>query len=217
MPASYRDRGQKESGCGATGREWEPAGILPVRCPSQDTSVHEEVQDGLAGPRVRGEPLLRIWQRQTQSRRVKKGLLERDDEILNLAAVIGNHLFHPQSLKRRGLTTAPSANPVPDSAQEVPISRQHSDVVPPHRSPLRRNSQGPLAANASALAQACHRTPECRAATSSTVVQRRQTITGSPRQHDGRRRRGSRLPAPTLADTSFTARIDEHSRPLELT
>jgi hypothetical protein len=55
--------------------------------------------------------LLRIWQGQTQARRVKKGLLERDDEILNLAAAIGNHLYPPQSLKRRCLTTAHSSKP----------------------------------------------------------------------------------------------------------
>ena len=104
-PGTPRPKGwpQADSSSGTRppvrGREGELAGILPFRCPRQDTGVHEEVQDGLANPRVRCEPLLRIWERQAQARRVKKGLLERDDEILNLAAAIGNHHFHPQALK----------------------------------------------------------------------------------------------------------------------
>lgn len=115
---------EMRSGCHAI-RERESAGILPVRCPGQDTSVHEEVQDRFARSRVCGEELLRIGQRQTKRRRVEKGLLHGDDEILNLAASFGNHLFISMSLERLGIATARTfallANAVPEPQRPLPM------------------------------------------------------------------------------------------------
>jgi len=56
--------------------------------------------------------------------------LERDDEILNLA-VVGNHLFHPQSLKRRGLTTAHISKPRTRSTA-TPYQFVFARLGPPH-------------------------------------------------------------------------------------
>ena len=200
-------------------------GILPVRCPSQDTSVHEEVQDGLAGPRVRGEPLLRIWQCQTQSRRVKKGLLERDDEILNLAAVIGNHLFHPQSLKRRGLTTAPISKP---RTRFCPGGTDFSSAL--RRSPTQSGEAATELQNVvrqlrQQWSTAAKRLRDRHGNTTDAGGKDRDSRADqlSANKKSLRDRHGTTrclriaTPAPTLADTSFTARIEEHSRPLELT